>query len=468
MTKYIEPKKNEDNFSKEQENTLEWFTKYEEVINFPRKYGSNDIYELNLEIRCIKNEFDAALKRIEEIDYDILDTVDRNDYDKLSKNVSALSNLHENLIGSLKRLENEISQSKDEYNQVIKECEKIQFNFEKIKRSSTPRPSWKNVGTITDGGEERWEKISCNKSSAELVNVILNEFLGTYKSDDLISVNLNNLPPKIPSPKYFFVSFNSLENKLVAVKNRRLNRQELTSCIKEVWDAKLANNAEKESNEKMSSYVFKYFKNKFHSNELALEWTVNLKEACMRFSKNESACFLLDVLNSNIDEAFTYTFYSLLKNLKTNFRNIIKSGITYDQAKMALIKTFPLKNLDQIKNLMHSLSGEFKEGKINVESFFHEAKDGKLGSFLSCLKEQFDIEKMKYIKLLSDNVKIDSNQINVYDFIDCVLKIDPNINENDLRKYIDWVFDGKKSKYFLIDQEDFCKKLKNGNFYQHF
>jgi hypothetical protein len=452
-------------------NDLDCDTKYEEILDNTKIYGSSDIDALNLELEQIKSEFNRALKRLDEIDYDFIDTIDKNDYELLQKNYENLTLLHGTLKGDLNNIENELELSKREYDEVLNECDSCRINLETYKRSSTPRPEWRNCGKIIDSGGNTWEKISLNKSSDNLVDLLINEFLGTYSKSSEEYVNLDSLPSIDPVPNYFLVSLTELDksfesNKVIIVKNRRLNRRELGLCIKELWDAKLVKHFENstklntnELNEKMTDFVFSYFLEKFNSLDLAIEWTVNLKDSCARFFRFEKAAFFLNVLNQTKDEEIMIHLHSVLHQLSV----ILTEASDYEDLKSMLIKIFPLNNLDQINVLIELFKKEFKDRKISLKDLFDDDDKGRLGSFISCLIDQ---SKLCYIAKILNNIKMNSDKISIYEFVECIKKIDPQITEDDLKKYCDWIFD-KRSKFYLIDKDEFSAKLHNGNFFQH-
>jgi len=452
-------------------NDLDCNTKYEEILDNTKIYGSNDIDALNLELEKIKSEFNGALKRLDEIDYDFIDTIDKNDFELLQKNYENLTLLHGTLKGDLNNIANELELSRRECDEVLNECDSYRINLETYKRSSTPRPEWRNCSKIIDSGGKTWEKISFNKSSDVMVDLLINEFLGTYSKSNDEHVNTDSLPPIDPVPNYFLVSLTELdkmfeENKVIIVKNRRLNRRELDLCIKELWDAKLVRLFEKNSklntnelNEKMTDFVFSYFLEKFNSLDLAIEWTVNLKDSCARFSRFEQAAFLLHVLNQTKDEEIMIHLYSVLHQLSVNLTEVSD----YEVLKSMLIKIFPLNNLDQINILIELFKKEFKDRKVSLDDLWDEDDKGRLGRFISCLIEK---SKLCYITKILNNIKMNSDQISIYEFVDCINKIDPHITEDDLKKYCDWLFD-KRSKFYLIDKDEFSAKLHNGNFFQH-
>ena len=40
------------------------------------------------------------------------------------------------------------------------------------------RPKWERCAPIVEGGVERWNELSCGKTSNELVDILLNEIIG--------------------------------------------------------------------------------------------------------------------------------------------------------------------------------------------------------------------------------------------------------------------------------------------------
>ena len=456
--------------SKEFENLcfkpLDYSTTYEEILDCTKKHGSSDIDALNFELESINNEFNNTLKRLDEIDFEFIDTIDKKSYELLLKNFQELGLLHEKLKNDIKIIQTEIEESKSEYEEILRKCDELRLTLETSKRSLTPRPEWRKCAKILDGKEKEWQTFFLNKTSEELVVLLINEFLGTCIKSNDDEFYLSGLPPIRPVPNYFIASLNNLNkdsetNPGFMVKNRRLNRRELAFCIKELWNAKFKCFEKNETSEKLYHFVFEYFLDKFKSKELAIEWTVNLKDSCVRYSKNERARFLLDVLNQKKDEDIIFHLYSKLKN----FLLEVPSKSNYEGLKTTMLKNFPQKSFDQINFLIESIKYQLMNGKITFEDLFDEF-DENLGIFLSCFNIQINEKKNIYIAKILDNIKMNSNEINIFDFIECIQKVDPNITENDLKKYCDWIFD-KKSELYLIGKDEFIEKLNNGNFFFH-
>ncbi len=53
--------------------------------------------------------------------------------------------------------------------------------LERVKATNTPRPEWEMCTSVIDGGAERLKELMHDKSSAQLLELVLNEVVGFSK-----------------------------------------------------------------------------------------------------------------------------------------------------------------------------------------------------------------------------------------------------------------------------------------------
>ena len=81
----------------------------------------------------------------------------------------------------------------------------------------------------------------------------------------------------------------------------------------------------------MSEFVFKYFKQRFPSDQMAFEWCYNLNDACEKYLHNENIQFFKGVLNNQIDEQIYYHERHILSDLLTVLMDIETKEAKTDQ-----------------------------------------------------------------------------------------------------------------------------------------
>lgn len=112
---------------------------------------------------------------------------------------------------------------------MIKLRDEFYQESERLKKTATPRPDWNRCTEVVSGGTERWQTLAEDKSSDQLVSVLLNELAGTgslAKSvDEFPGQGLSDEVP--PHLRYE-----------AELKNRKLSRRDAALVIKDIWTEK--------------------------------------------------------------------------------------------------------------------------------------------------------------------------------------------------------------------------------------
>lgn len=484
--------KNDELMNKSLENTinepLEPSTLFNNVVSNPKSYGSNDMNELKIDLKNIRNKISEYTSKLEIIDYDFMEVVDKADLELLAEKFNSKKIIFDKIQNDLFTMNQDFNKLKEFHVKTLNECSKLKQRLNKTKRSSTPRPDWDKYAHLVDGGFSRWHSLSMNKSSDQLVRILLNEFLGnenlkleskTSQSSLLEEFENDgksfNNSDEVSFPQDNFLVINNYESpkinidQLKVVLNRRLNRTELIQCLEELWNAKIEADyknmhlGQKHRN-KMSNFVFNYFESKFKSKDLAFEWTVNLKEACSRFKFNEDAKFMLHVLNEDLDEETYHCFYSILGILFYSFGDKLKENysMSVNEFRSQLESYFPYKQADKIDELI----GLVKNESLSKDHIDFLKLINNSSSFLSLIKEQFDQEQLDYINRILNFLDKDSPKtIHSNGFKNAVLTVDPLASDLKLKRYCKWIFGSEANS--LINFNQFVKRLTAGNFHYH-
>jgi hypothetical protein len=89
---------------------------------------------------------------------------------------------------------------------------------------------------VIDGGAERWQNVTINKTSQEKLVALLNEFTGGGNDDDSSGNQAQNASVPDQLPPYGEgeqIPFHLRSSK--SVKNRRLTRRDIAVLIQEIW-----------------------------------------------------------------------------------------------------------------------------------------------------------------------------------------------------------------------------------------
>jgi len=151
---------------------------------------------------------------------------------------------YENLLNKQNQLNQEYNLLKNEYqhlghsclylinktHDLIDERNKYYNEWQINKSFLTPRPDWDKVSNIIDGGIQRWKLLSIEKTSEQLVEILIKEIINGNQIESIneqdhfraIGDDLSVLP-FLRMPKY------------TPIVNRRMKRRMTGLLIKEIW-----------------------------------------------------------------------------------------------------------------------------------------------------------------------------------------------------------------------------------------
>jgi hypothetical protein len=133
---------------------------------------------------------------------------------------------------------------------------------------------------------------------------------------------------------------------------------------------------------------------------------------------------------------------------------------------------YPNKSSSQIDELFLSAKYDLQYPIQSIEFslLFLEDDEGRFGEFLSTLIKQINQEKFFYIEQIKQ-ILLGYPLITVSQFCRAIYMIDPNINQNELHRYIEWVFSIKNfhstQQIKPLDLEDLLRRLENCACFKH-
>jgi hypothetical protein len=177
------------------------------------------------------------------------------------------------------------------------------------------RPSWHLAGDVIDGGAERWQNITMNKTSNEKMITLLNEFTGGGNDDDGSGSQPVPIPDQLsPRGEGENIPFHLRSSR--SVKNRRLTRRDVAVLIQEIWTERRISDKQVDSRilpidnlefnlkegrtKSLSEFVYEFFRNRYGNHNTAVEMGYNLDYSCQRFKHNENCQLFSHILSGEV------------------------------------------------------------------------------------------------------------------------------------------------------------------------
>jgi len=146
--------------------------------------------------------------------------------------------------------------------------------------------------------------------------------------------------------------------------------------------------------------------------------------------------------------------------------------MTNEQFLESLKFFYPNKTPSQINELFQSAKHDLQYSNqlIEFSLLFIEDNESRFGKFLSTLIKQINEEKISYVEQIKQ-ILLGYPLITVSQFCRAVYMIDPKIDQTELHRYIEWVFQMKNfhsSKQVQpLDLEDLLRRLENCACFKH-
>ncbi|UJR21210.1 hypothetical protein I4U23_024307 [Adineta vaga] len=452
----------------------------------------------------------------------------RIDYDNLVKNHNQLNEEYNRLKDEYQHLGHTCLYLINKTHDLIEERNQYYNEWQMNKNLLTPRPDWDKVSNIIDGGFQRWKILSTGKSSEYLLDVLIKEIIN---GNDLNSIEENDYFESYGDHSSVLTFLRTpKQNRLF---NRRMRRRMTGLLIKEIWADKnnkqnnrLNDRNELSSSKTLADHVADYFEKRFDSKSIAIEMGYNLRDACLRYHNSDEINLFWGIITGQIEEMVYHhrmksisdllqhlmrmkTFFSsqqdsslsnarkaivsepnspfsILANRRLSALSLFstkdysESPVTHDNLIMtdeqfiqSLKIFYPEKSNSQLDELFlsakHDLS--YLNQSIEFPLLFIEDNDNRFGHFLSILIKQMNEEKFSYVEQIKQ-ILLGYPLITVSQFNRAVSMIDPKITQDELHRYIQWVFSVKKyhsSQQSIkpLDLEDLLRRLENCACFKH-
>lgn len=280
----------------------------------------------------------------------------------------------------------------------------------------------------------------------------------------------------------------------------------------------------KSSPQNLADHVAAYFEKRFDSKDTAIEMGYNLRDACTRYQHSEEINLFWGIITGQIEEMVYHhrmrsvsqllqhlmrmrKFYashhdatvfkarkaivsepnsplSIIANRRYSAVSLLSTKghretplhetplMTTTQFVDSLKLTYPDKTNAQIDELLlaakHDLS--YPADTIEFSLLFIEDDDGRFGHFLSTVIKQISEERIDYVDQIRQ-ILVGYSLITTVQFTRAVAMVDPKIPQEELHRYIEWVFSVKNYSSQLsakpLDLEDLLRRLENCACFKH-
>ncbi|UJR36354.1 hypothetical protein I4U23_029080 [Adineta vaga] len=301
-----------------------------------------DTIMMKIALKQARKDLDIALAKVIYMEANYNDVVPRRDFIALElksneylERIKEFQELIDSQTRDIEYLRTQNENLRENNQSLQQEKDELSMKNESIHDGMTPRPAWHLAGDVIDGGTERWQNITTNKTSQEKLVVLLNEFTGggNTGNDDNGNQTQNNSQPEQLSPRGEGeqVPFHLRSSK--SVKNRRMTRRDVAVLIQEIWTERRSSNNQEGRTKSLSEFVYEYLRNRYGNHNTAIEMGYNLDYACKRFKQNENCQLFYQILSGEADEAIYHNTRNLIDQLA---ERVIKESETHPNGSVTI------------------------------------------------------------------------------------------------------------------------------------
>ncbi|CAF3399761.1 unnamed protein product [Rotaria sp. Silwood1] len=434
---------------------------------------------MRIALKQARKDLNAALAKITHMEANYNDVIPRRDFVALEaksneylERIKELQTTNENQSQAIEQIRTQNENLKEDIQRLQREKDELNVKNENIHDEMTPRPSWHLAGEVIDGGVERWQNVSANKTSQEKLIILLNEFTGGGNDDDGSGNQSQNssVPDQLsPRGEGEQVPFHLRSSR--PVKNRRLVRRDVAVLIQEIWTERRISDKQDGRTKSLSEFIYEFFRNRYGNHNTAVEMGYNLDFACKRFKHNDNCQLFYHILSGEADEDIYHYTKNLIEQLA---ERIIKESETYPNGSVTsekfqhmLTKYLPNKSSTDISELVSAAEKEQPhEEQISLAKLFSVDDEDNYGEFIRVLKRQLNEDKQSYVHDVVEKIESLSS-VTAKDLEQTLRAINPHIQPNELAHIVQWTFEAKDgSQVPSMNVHDILQRLQNGVFYR--
>ncbi|XP_035274314.1 translin-associated factor X-interacting protein 1 isoform X1 [Anguilla anguilla] len=398
------------------------------------EHEEEDLLKLKLTLKVCREDMTRAQVELNQLQADYADVVPRRDWDNLERSHQENQEQLEVLQKDFDKLQAQHDTLVEEHQQAVQERDSLQAKLEGD-RAYTPRPEWEKCSVLL-GGSERWEEISADLSSQQLLELVLTE-LGVApdvqeKEVALPLVATQSIGDDVPECLHYEGAF----------KKMSLKKADAVRVIKDVWKEKVTEDEQNEERNNLAEFLRRHL-DRQHG-ERAGDWAYNLLQTCQQHREDDLIGLFYDILTGKVDESVhhgqTHMLSHLLKELIQS--DATENGmLTNQEFSEALKRAFPLKEERDIEELVTAAETELgnSDGSISYQALYTEDSDGKHRDFLSLVKRQRSEERRQYVNQLRDQLG-EKDMVELEDLKMAFKNIDPTLGQATLERYLGLAF----------------------------
>eukprot|EP00794_Sanderia_malayensis_P018901 gene18901-20803_t len=431
--------------------------------------GAEDVTMLKLALKKTREDLATKTQKLAEVMADFGDVVPRRNFEELDAQFKVLQSELEETKGNHKTLMSEHSLLIGVHKKLMEHRDELASECEQLRRSATPRPDWDRCAKYVEGGNDRWTEISKDKSSNDLVDVLLSEMTGQDIAIIQAGAGTGNeyfeaMGTESSVPRYL-----RCEGQIV---NRRLGKKDAVTLVKDIWKERAKYTAERKPSEQenFAEFVFEFLRTKFGTDALAYEWGYNVHDACSRYNHDAKIGQFFGILTGEFDEKLYHDQVSTIERLHRSLSQEADSSglIKPDGFSHVLELCFPWKEETSVKALIKAAEtelGSTPSDALNYKQLFEQDEEGCAGLFLKKLEEQTKAERHAYVSELSDQLG-QATSFNVDEVRQAFIAIDPLITEEVTQTYLQRAFGVTTDKLkanIRVDKNILIKNLQTGS-----
>ncbi len=137
-----------------------------------------------------------------------------------------------------------------------------------------------------------WQNLSIGKSSEALVDLLINEIVHE-NNDEYLSIHKSEFSDRNTFFEQLCIA--STSEKMFP-RNRHMRRRIISLLIKEIWSNKVCLEVQ------LTDYVFDYLTKRFDSQNIAVEMSYNIRDACHRYRNHYEINLFWQILTGQMEE----------------------------------------------------------------------------------------------------------------------------------------------------------------------
>lgn len=398
---------------------------------------------LRLALKKAREDIEIKNQKLAQMEADYGDVVPRRDYERLNERFQMLEKDLEKVRKDQEMLMKEHStlldvqrKTEDERKEYAKECENM-------RRCATPRPRWAKCGQYIEGGEERWKELSSDKTSDDMVDILLAEITGTDIA--VIQAGSNTAEEFLEGqgtgtniPKYL-----RYEGK---VRNRRISKRDALLLVKDVWQERLSSEIETTDleYEPLSSFLHSYLERRFGAENMTFEWAYNLQDACVRYQHDPRIGLFHGILSGEVDEALYHDQRAMFKKLSDALMaadpgDSDEWSVPKHVFELCVRNCFPVFGEQAIADLMKLAESETLGENVLYKNILKEDDEGGMTLFVDKI---FDFDRMgriAYVREIENNLD-GKSEVSEGELRQAFMNVDPDLPVSILDQYVSRAF----------------------------